>query len=116
MRNIRVNSVEPGETPGVTREGTGMTRKEYVSRMTTDPVQPGECTGVQPEFGRCADVQRIYGLRRGSLYNLHRRGKIKGVLLRVEGQKSGVRLWHLRSIHDLINSQMASQQQTAASN
>jgi hypothetical protein len=83
-------------------------------KVTTDPVQPGDTTGVQPEFGRCADVQRIYGLRRGSLYNLHRQGKVKGVLLRAEGQKSGVRLWHLRSISDLINSQMANQQQAAS--
>jgi hypothetical protein len=80
---------------------------------TTSPVEPGNFRGVLPEFGRCADVQRMFGLRRGTLYNLHKQGKIKGVLLRVAGQKSGVRLWHLQSIRDLINCQMAEQEASA---
>jgi len=83
--------------------------KTMVTQTSTEPVQPGNFTGVQPEFGRTADVQRLFGLRRGSLYNLFGDGKIKGVLLRVRGQKSGVRLWHLQSIADCIRSQMAHQ-------
>lgn len=61
-------------------------KKQNRKITTTAPVEPGNFTGSTPEFGRCADVQRIYGLRRGTLYNLLRDGKIKGVLLRVRGK------------------------------
>ena len=70
------------------------------------PVEPGNFAGVLPEFGRTEDVQRIFGLKRGTLYNLHKHGKVRGVLLRVAGQKSGVRLWHMAGISAYINSQM----------
>jgi hypothetical protein len=85
-------------------EGASHMHKERT--LTTDLLRPGDTTGITPEFGRCNDVQRLFGLRRGTLYNLLRQGKVKGVLLRVAGQKSGVRLWHLQSIRDLINSEM----------
>jgi hypothetical protein len=84
-------------------------KKQNRKITTTAPVEPGNFTGSTPEFGRCADVQRIYGLRRGTLYNLLRDGKIKGVLLRVRGKKSGVRLFSMKSIADLIRSQMETQ-------
>lgn len=77
-----------------------------MQKLTTQPIQSGNTAGVLPEFGRTADVQRLFGLKRGTLYGLHRQGKIKGVLLRVAGQKSGVRLWHLESVRHLINEQM----------
>jgi hypothetical protein len=35
---------------------------------TVEPVQPGDCSRVLPEFGRVGDVQRIFGVRRGILY------------------------------------------------
>lgn len=73
---------------------------------TTDPVKAVDCGSLAPEFGRASDVLRIFGLRKGTLYNLLEDGKVKGVLLRVRGQKSGVRLFHLQSIRDFINSQM----------
>ncbi|HEY6169629.1 MAG TPA: hypothetical protein VI454_16440 [Verrucomicrobiae bacterium] len=72
----------------------------------TNPVRPGDFTGTVPEFGRQADVQRLYGLKRGTLYNLHADGKVRGVLLRVRGRKSGVRLWDMKSISDFIRGQM----------
>jgi hypothetical protein len=75
-------------------------------QTTTEPVKPSDVTGIAPEFGRCADVLRLYGLRRGTLYNLLSDGKIKGVLLRVRGKKSGVRLFDLDSIRRFIRSQM----------
>jgi hypothetical protein len=77
--------------------------------LTTAPVRAGDCAQTEPEFGRCKDVERLYGVRRGSLYGLHRQGKIKGVLLRVAGAKSGVRLWHLQSVRDFIEGEMARQ-------
>jgi hypothetical protein len=73
---------------------------------TTEPVQPGNFNGVMPEFGRTADLGTHFGIRRGTAYNLLLDGKIKGVLLRVKGQKSGIRLWDMASVRDYIRSQM----------
>jgi hypothetical protein len=81
--------------------------------LTTDPVEPGNTSGVLPEFGRTHDVQRLFGIKRGTLYTLSRQKKVKSCLLRVAGQKSGVRLWHLPAIRDLIRSQMESQEVAA---
>ena len=79
------------------------------TKTTIEPVQPGNFTGIQPEFGRVADVTRQFGIKRGTLYNLHRDGKVRGVLLRVRGQKSGVRLFDMGSVRDFIHSQMNGQ-------
>lgn len=75
-------------------------------KTTIEPVQPGNFTGAMPEFGRLADVQRLFGLKRGTVYNLLLDGKIKGVLLRVRGQKSGIRLIQMSSVAGFINRQM----------
>ena len=73
---------------------------------TTAPVREGDFTGATPEFGRVADVTRQFGIKRGTAYNLLGDGKIKGVLLRVRGKKSGVRLFDLDSVRGYIHSQM----------
>ncbi len=73
---------------------------------TTVPVESGNFTGATPEFGRTADLQKTFGLRRGTAYNLLLDGKIKGVLLRVRGKKSGCRLWDMASVREYIRSQM----------
>lgn len=73
---------------------------------TTEPVQPGDFNGATPEFGRTSDIQRLFGLKRGTLYNLSADGKIRGCLLRVRGSKSGVRLWDLASVRNFIRREM----------
>ena len=73
---------------------------------TTNPVEPGNFTGATQEWGRAPDLQRVFGLRRGTAYNLLLDGKIKGVLLRVRGKKSGVRLFDMASVRDFIRTQM----------
>lgn len=73
---------------------------------TIEPVQPGNFTGIMPEFGRVADITRIFGIRRGTAYNLLRDGKIKRVLLRVRGKKSGCRLFDMGSVRNFIRSEM----------
>lgn len=73
---------------------------------STQPVAVANFSDDAKEFGRSADVQRLFGLKRGTLYNLWREGKIRGVLLRVRGQKSGVRLWDMESIRAYILAQM----------
>jgi hypothetical protein len=67
-----------------------------------EPVQPGDLSCATPEFGRVKDIERLYGIKRGCLYNLLADGKVKGVLLRVRGQKSGVRLFDLASVREYI--------------
>jgi hypothetical protein len=63
-----------------------------------------------PEFGRWQDVQRLYGIKRGTLYNLVNEGQIKSVALRRRGNVHGCRLFHLASISEYLNSMMNQQQ------
>jgi hypothetical protein len=73
-------------------------------QFTSDPVEAAAPATAKPEFARTRDVEANYGIKRGTLYNLHQDGKIRGYLLRVRGQKSGVRLWDLSSIEQFIRS------------
>lgn len=77
-----------------------------IKLKTTAPVESGNFTGATPEFGRLADVQRLYGLKRGTCYNLLAAGKIRGCLLRVKGKKSGVRIFDMASVRACIVEQM----------
>ena len=74
--------------------------------LTTAPVEAGDFTEVMPEFGRTPDVERYFGIKKGTLYNLHDQGKIKGVVLRRAGSLKGVRLWHMASVREYIFTQM----------
>jgi len=103
MAHEKTTASEPVES-GDSRPG--QTRKEFQQQLTTAQVAPSDTSNTRPEFGRCGDCSRLFGIRRGTLYNLLRDGKIKGVLLRVRGQKSGVRLFDLASVRDFIRSQM----------
>ncbi len=76
------------------------------NEFTTEPVKPAEPVAIKPEFARTRDVEASRGIKRGTLYNLYADGKIRGYLLRVRGQKSGVRLWDLESIDAFIRSQV----------
>lgn len=69
---------------------------------TTEEVKLGDTSPLKPEFGRASDVQRLFGIKRGTLYNLLADGKVRGCLLRVRGQKSGVRLIDLDSVRNHI--------------
>jgi hypothetical protein len=73
---------------------------------TTKPAYTGIPVGDSPEFGRATDLQKIFGLRRGTIYNLLRAGRIRGCLLRVKGKKSGVRLFDIQSVRQFIINQM----------
>lgn len=75
-------------------------------QTSTAPVERGDFTGLRPEFGRDKDALFNFGLKRGTLRNLHNQGKIRGVLLRVCGSKSGVRLWDMASIRRFIEAEM----------
>jgi hypothetical protein len=74
--------------------------------LTTNPVESGDFTEAMPEFGRTPDVERYFGIKKGTLYNLLEQGKVRGVVLRPSGQMKGVRLWDLASIRSYIYSEM----------
>lgn len=74
--------------------------------LTTEKIAIGETNQLLPEFGRVNDVQRLYGIKRGILYRWIADGKMKSVCIREPGNVQGVRLIHLASVRDYINSQM----------
>ena len=75
-------------------------------RPTTARVTPGDFSDTAKEFGRTKDVERIFSVKRGTLYNAEKLGLVRGVLLRLRGQKSGVKLWDMRSIENWIRGEM----------
>lgn len=87
-----------------------------MSKTTIEPVQAGNFAGVMPEFGRAGDLHRQFGIKRGTAYNLLEAGKIRGVLLRVKGSKSGIRLFDLSSVRNFILGQMKTRGNTTTNN
>ena len=78
--------------------------------MTTDEVKaPNLTTIVMPEFGRWRDVERLFGIKRGTLYNLVAEGKVKSVSMRRKGNVHGCRLFHLASVSQYLNGLMHQQ-------
>jgi hypothetical protein len=75
-------------------------------RTTVVPVTPGDFSDTAKEFGRTKDVERIFSVKRGTLYNAEKLGLVRGVLLRLRGQKSGIKLWDMRSIENWIRGEM----------
>jgi len=67
-----------------------------------------------PEFGRWQDVQRLFGIKRGTLYNLIAEGKVKSVSMRRKGNVHGVRLFYLPSIRDYLHSLLAAEESQSA--
>ena len=78
---------------------------------TTAPVElTSLLTAPLPEFGRWRDVERLFGIKRGTLYNLMAEGKVKSVVLRRKGNLHGCRLIHLASVSQYLNNLLQAQQ------
>jgi hypothetical protein len=77
--------------------------------FTTAPVVAERTADVLPEFGRWRDVQRLFGIRRGTLYSLVADGKVKSVSMRRKGNKHGCRLFYLPGISAYLRSLLAAQ-------
>lgn len=77
------------------------------AKLTAAPIESGASDSIIPEFGRLRDVERGWGIKRGHAYALIKEGKIKSVCLRKPGAKTGVRLVHLQSLRNYLNSQLA---------
>lgn len=87
-----------------------------INQFTTEPAKLANPLNTPlPEFGRWQDVQRLFGIKRGTLYNLVAEGQIKSVSLRRRGNVHGCRLFYLASISDYLNSLMNEQQATQQS-
>lgn len=85
-------------------------RKDFLDgiapSLTTSPVRPSDFSDTAKEFGRTKDVERVFSVKRGTLYNAEKLGLARGVLLRLRGQKGGVKLWDMRSIENWIRGEM----------
>jgi len=79
--------------------------------MTTETITVANTnnTNALPEFGRWRDVERLFGIKRGTLYNLVAEGKIKSVSMRRKGNIHGCRLFHLASVSQYLNGLMSEQ-------
>ena len=82
-----------------------------MNTMTTEQVNApiAKTSSALPEFGRWRDVERLFGIKRGTLYNLMAEGKIKSVVLRRKGNVHGCRLIHLASVSNYLNELMQNQ-------
>ena len=81
-------------------------RKGEAAHLTSQPIEPGDIGSILPEFGRIADVERMFGVKRGILYRLIQAKKIKSCCIRKPGAKTGVRLVHLASVRELLTSNL----------
>ena len=64
-----------------------------------------EKTFPQAEWGRFDDIERVFGLRRSTTYNLLRQGVIRSAAVRRKGARNGVRLIDLQSVRDFLKAQ-----------
>jgi hypothetical protein len=74
--------------------------------VTIAPVSPGENTNAAPEWCRIRDVERMFGIKRGTCYALIRAKRISSCLLRAQGRVSGLRLISTQSVRDFITAEL----------
>jgi hypothetical protein len=67
-----------------------------------------------PRYGRAKTVEHLYGIRRGSLYNLVRLGRVRSCTMKITSKRTRTRLFDLESIEKLIESEMSKQNGNAA--
>jgi transposase len=68
----------------------------------------------QPQYARIEEIQRLFGLAKGTVYNLLRTGRIRGCSLRVKGKKSRLRLIDVSSVKALIEDEINKQNKETA--
>lgn len=90
------------------------TSVDEVRDFTTVPVTASTiATTALPEFGRWQDVQHLFGIKRGTLYNLMAEGEVKSVSIRRKGNVHGCRLFYLSGIREYLSSLLEDQTQEA---
>ena len=73
--------------------------------MSNQQNQPPPFETINPEWARPADVTKMFGIKRSSLWELMRTGAIKSVSLRKKYQIRGTRLINVQSVRDFISAQ-----------
>ena len=53
-------------------------QRKSLQNVTTVPVMPGNFHAAAKEFGRTKDVERIFSIKRGTLYNAAKLGLVRG--------------------------------------
>ena len=71
----------------------------FMAILANNLVQAAE---AQPEYGRIADVERLFGLKRSTLYLLTGEGKIRAVTVRPKNSRVGVKLIDLGSVRRFL--------------
>lgn len=61
---------------------------------------------LNSEFCRPGDCHRLFGLKRGFIYNLEKEGVIRTCSLRRPGQIKGVKLIHVASVRQYLHGLM----------
>jgi len=64
--------------------------------------QPYEQTLQEIEYGRFDELERRFGIRRSTAYELINAGKIKSVALKKNGTRSGIRLIDFASVRQFL--------------
>jgi hypothetical protein len=63
-----------------------------------------QCGAARPEWLRIPDATRFSGLRRSSLYELIKEGRVKSICFRKRNNTRGIRLISADSLSSLIES------------
>jgi hypothetical protein len=66
--------------------------------------------GQQVEYGRVADVERLFGIGKSTVYSLLKSRRIRGCSLTVKGKRSRLRLVDLASVRSYIETEVNQQQ------
>jgi len=74
------------------------------------PISAGSVVGVEPEFVRIPDVRRLFGIRRGFLYQLIGAGRVRSICLRTRGSRGGVRLIQFSSLKKFLADELEKNQ------
>lgn len=69
---------------------------------TTAPITAGNFSNAEAEFCRIGDLRTLFGIKRGTSYNLIADGEIKSVCLRRRGYKQGCRLVSVASVREFL--------------
>ena len=76
-----------------------------MSAKNTSDLGDDNTNFIQPEFLRVKGVERMFGIKRGKLYQLMRNGIVSSKSLRNRGTIRGIRLISADSVRDYIDSQ-----------
>jgi hypothetical protein len=75
--------------------------------VTSGPVQVADPAQLEPEWADATGLRRMFGLSRTTAYRLESEGRIRSVLLRRRGFKSGRRLYAVDSVRAMFREALA---------